>query len=97
MIETKEEIMNRHSKELREFEKNCKHEHVHIFKKNAYLNSGWERIDNFDTKSFEIGKDKHYDSIMIKCADCGMPLMSYERGKISLYVKANYYYNETRP
>ncbi len=97
MTETLEEIEKRHSKKLNEFRKNCKHEHVHIFKQNIYLNSGWTRIDDFSAEHFEIGKDKYYDSVMIKCADCGTPLMAYERGKISLYEKADYYSDEAKP
>jgi hypothetical protein len=88
--ETLEKIIKRHGTEIREFQKNCKHEHAHVFKGNMSSNSGWTRIDNFSQKHFTIGEGQHYDSIMLKCVDCGTPLLSYEHGKISSYVKPHY-------
>jgi hypothetical protein len=94
--ETLELIKKRHSKEIREFKKNCKHEHAHVFKSNQHLSSGWTRIDNFSPKHFTIGDGKHYDSIMLKCADCGTPLMAYEHGKISVFIKPHYQSEEVK-
>lgn len=94
MKETLEQINKRHTKEIVAFRENCKHEHIHIFKKNG--TSGWTRIDNYSNEHFEIGKDRHYDSVMFSCSDCGTPLMAYECGKISLYVRADYYGEHAR-
>jgi hypothetical protein len=96
MKETLDDINERHCKEIKEYCNNCKHENVHVYKANECLNSGWGRIDNFSNEHFTIGKGKHYDSIMIKCADCGAPLVSYECGEINLFVKASYYSDEAK-
>lgn len=76
--ETREQMLERHRKELEEFRKNCKHETVSIT----------DSIDGMESpiKTHEvIVFSNNYTrgrGLVIHCIECGKPLFSMTQGKV---------------
>lgn len=84
MKETLEHIKARHKQEIEMLCKNCEHQNIIVLQGVDGMKAP---IGSYDAP---IGGRCYYE-FEIRCRDCGKPLVSWENGKISLFVKANYY------
>jgi hypothetical protein len=90
--ETLAEMEARHSEERTAFRKNCKHRNFEVLKACQKLNTGYQPITNFieGEKPFVLGPDHNYDAVLIRCADCGEPMLCLDHHGLSVYVQPHY-------
>jgi hypothetical protein len=99
MKETLDEMKKRHSKELAAFQKSCPHKRLIVLETSLATcgmhsplrdRAAWKAIAEHKT----MPKNEHelagYESVLVKCKDCGMPLVEYGFGKLYVYVQPHY-------
>lgn len=100
--ETLEEMQRRHSQEITDFQKNCQHKKVILLEtsvaaggmKSPVHENHENYIINHKTEEDNKYKLAGYECVLVKCADCGTPLVSIDHGKISLYKSPHYVSND---
>lgn len=99
MKETLEQIKNRHSKEIRQFEMECKHRKLIVLETSAAAcvahsplrdSTVWKAISEHKTMPKNEYELAGYESILVKCKDCGTPIVCINHHGLSVYIQPHY-------
>jgi hypothetical protein len=99
MKETLKEMEARHSKEFKEFRKNCKHKKLIVLETSVAScgmksplrdRSVWKAISEHKTLPDNEYELEGYECILVTCKECGEPLLCIDHHGLSVYIQPHY-------
>ena len=99
MAETLKQIKKRNSKDVAQFQETCKHRKLIVLETSAAAGgmhsplrdtSVWKTISEHKTNPKNEYELEGYESILVKCKDCGTPLICIDHHGLSVYIQPHY-------